>query len=174
MIDKNEFIEYCEVHTNMYGTAKTQITNIQNAKKIPLLDIDVQGAIKFEKAFPDSNFIAVVPPSVDSLRERLQRRGTETEKAMATRLANAPGELDLMLKLRNTFQFRVINENLELSRKTFAVLIDSLYSQELRGIPILTNVPKQIQTSSQPLLKTIGLIAGLVIVHEIWRYSRKA
>ncbi len=41
MIDKNEFIEYCEVHTNLYGTAKTQITDIQNAKKIPLLDIDV-------------------------------------------------------------------------------------------------------------------------------------
>lgn len=41
MIDRNEFIEYCEVHTNMYGTAKSQITGIQKENKIPLLDIDV-------------------------------------------------------------------------------------------------------------------------------------
>lgn len=67
MIDRNEFIEYCEVHANMYGTAKSQITGIQKARKIPLLDIDVQGAIKFEKAFPESNFIAIIPPSVDAL-----------------------------------------------------------------------------------------------------------
>lgn len=68
MIDRNEFIEYCEVHTNMYGTAKSQITGIQKENKIPLLDIDVQGAIKFEKAFPDSNFIAIIPPSVEALK----------------------------------------------------------------------------------------------------------
>lgn len=41
MIERNEFIEYCEVHTNMYGTAKSQILNIQKESKIPLLDIDV-------------------------------------------------------------------------------------------------------------------------------------
>ena len=48
----------------MYGTAKEQICKIQAAKKIPLLDIDVQGALKFEKSFPDSNFIAVLPQSI--------------------------------------------------------------------------------------------------------------
>lgn len=55
----------------MYGTAKSQIRGIQSENKIPLLDIDVQGAIKFEKAFPDSNFIAIIPPSVEALRQRL-------------------------------------------------------------------------------------------------------
>lgn len=59
------------MHTNIYGTAKSQIRGIQSENKIPLLDIDVQGAIKFEKAFPDSNFIAIIPPSVEALRQRL-------------------------------------------------------------------------------------------------------
>ena len=67
MIANDEFIEHCQVHDKMYGTAKEQITKIQAAKKIPLLDIDVQGAIKFEKVFPDSNFVAVLPTSQEIL-----------------------------------------------------------------------------------------------------------
>lgn len=94
MIAKDEFIEHCQVHDKMYGTAKSQINNIMAAKKIPLLDIDVQGALKFEKAFPDSNFLAVLPPSVATLQERLTKRNTESAEALAKRLANAPGEIE--------------------------------------------------------------------------------
>ena len=68
MIAEDKFIEHCKVHTNMYGTAKEQIYKIQGHSKIPLLDIDVQGALKFSASFPDSNFIAVLPPSIESLR----------------------------------------------------------------------------------------------------------
>ena len=93
MIGKDEFIEYCDVHGNFYGTSKSQIQKIMDSKRIPLLDIDVKGALKFKKAFPDSNFMAIVPPSVASLRQRLVARGTENEKTLATRLGNAPSEL---------------------------------------------------------------------------------
>lgn len=103
MIEKDEFIEYCEVHTNFYGTAKSQIQRIQSESKIPLLDIDVQGAIKFEKAFPDSNFVAIIPPSIEALKERLEKRNSETNNSASIRLQNAPSEINLMLKLRNTF-----------------------------------------------------------------------
>ena len=54
-----------------------------------MLDIDVVGALKFNKAFPDSNFVSILPPSIDSLRERLVGRGTETEETLKTRLGNA-------------------------------------------------------------------------------------
>ena len=64
MVANNEFIEHKNVHTNKYGTTKAEIAKIQNQKKIPLLDIDVQGALTFEKAFPDSNFLVVMPRSV--------------------------------------------------------------------------------------------------------------
>ena len=72
MISEDKFIEHCEVHTNFYGTAKAQITSIQESKKIPLLDIDVQGAVKFHNAFPDSNFVAILPPSADTTTCRFQ------------------------------------------------------------------------------------------------------
>jgi guanylate kinase len=71
MVNKEMFIEYCEVHNNLYGTTKTQIKDIQDKQKIPLLDIDVQGALKFDKVFPDSNFIAILPPSIAELKIRL-------------------------------------------------------------------------------------------------------
>lgn len=68
MIDQDSFIEYFNVHSNFYGTTKAQIKDIQKNEKIPLLDIDVQGALKFEKAFPEANFVAIVPSSVDDLK----------------------------------------------------------------------------------------------------------
>mmetsp|Transcript_39544 Transcript_39544/g.51800 ORF Transcript_39544/g.51800 Transcript_39544/m.51800 type:complete len:90 (+) Transcript_39544:315-584(+) len=89
MITDDAFIEHCTVHTNKYGTAKSQITKIQSEGKIPLLDIDVQGALKFNNVFPDSNFVAVLPPSIDDLRKRLEGRGTETAEKINTRVGNA-------------------------------------------------------------------------------------
>ena len=77
MVANDEFIEHCQVHDKMYGTSKAQIKSIQEAKKIPLLDIDVQGALKFEKSFPNSNFVAVLPKSIASLRTRLTKRATD-------------------------------------------------------------------------------------------------
>ena len=99
MIAKNEFIEHCQVHDKMYGTAKAAIHKIQNEKKIPLLDIDIQGALKFEKAFPDSNFLTVLPKSLAQLRERLIKRGTENEKTLETRLGNATEECRILTKV---------------------------------------------------------------------------
>jgi len=73
----------------MYGTAKAAIHKIQSEKKIPLLDIDVQGALKFEKAFPESNFMTVLPKNLAQLRARLVKRGTETAETLEKRLGNA-------------------------------------------------------------------------------------
>ena len=78
MIEQDDFIEYCEVHGNYYGTAKQVIKDIQDQEKIPLLDIDVQGGLKFNKVFPESNFMTILPPTINDLKERLENRGTET------------------------------------------------------------------------------------------------
>ena len=94
MIEADDFIEWCQVHSNMYGTAKSQINAIRADKRIPLLDIDIQGTVKFLKAFPETNTLFVFPPSVDDLRQRLEKRGTETEETLKTRLGNASKEIE--------------------------------------------------------------------------------
>ena len=89
MILADDFVEWAEVHSNMYGTAKSQIRSIQSDKKIPLLDIDVQGTENFLKAFPETNTMFIFPPSKDALEKRLRARGTESEATLATRIGNA-------------------------------------------------------------------------------------
>jgi len=71
--------------------------------------------------------MVVVPPSVDSLKQRLLGRGTETEKTLETRLGNARGELNIVFSMRDTFCYRVINDDLSLARQTFNLLIAGLY-----------------------------------------------
>ena len=63
MIANNEFIEHSDVHANLYGTPKAEIIRIQNEGKIPLLNIDVQGALKFEGFDREANFVAIFPPT---------------------------------------------------------------------------------------------------------------
>ena len=127
MIAEDKFIEHCQVHTNMYGTAKSQIVKIQDNQKVPLLDIDVQGALKFNLAFPDSNFVAIMPPSIESLHERLVGRGTETETTLKTRVGNATKEVDLILEKPEIFQYRITNDNLDQANTILKNTINCLY-----------------------------------------------
>ena len=165
MIGKQEFIEYCEVHTNYYGTAKSQIQQIQDSKRIPLLDIDVQGAYKFTKAFSESVVVAIVPPNVEALRSRLIARGTETEKSLETRLKNAPEELSEIFKRPEFFTMRIVNEDLALSRSTFEVLLESVYSREGLRQP----KPLGFYGTYRSSIIGLGLLVGFVAAHEILR-----
>jgi len=131
MIANDDFIEWCEVHTNMYGTSKSYIQKIQQENKIPVLDIDVQGALKFQKVFPDSNYIFILPPSIAALRERLVKRGTETEKSLETRLTNAGHEITECFQKPDIFNYRLVNEDLNVSKATFELLIMGLYLKEI-------------------------------------------
>ena len=89
MIKEDAFIEHCEVHSNYYGTAKGSILKFRQNKMIPILDIDVQGALKFYKFKPESHFIAIMPPTWETLRQRLEKRGTETPESIEKRTKNA-------------------------------------------------------------------------------------
>ena len=122
------------------------------------MDIDVQGAYKFTKSFPESAVIAIVPPSVETLRSRLIKRGTETEKSLETRLKNAPEELSEIFKRTDFFTMRVVNEDLALSRQTFDVLLESIYASEgLRQLKPLGF----FGTYKTPMIG-LGLLVGVV------------
>ena len=91
----------------------------------------MQGCLNFYKAFPDSNFLVILPPSVKHLEDRLRKRGTETEETLATRLGNARREYDQFMGMREVFQFRIVNDDLTKSQKTFDTIIKGLYAKEL-------------------------------------------
>ena len=94
-IQHNEFVEWEMVYEGKYyGTLKSELQMIWSLGKIPVLDIDVKGAIHVQQQFPDTSLsLFIEPPSVDELKKRLTGRGTETAESLAARINKATYEL---------------------------------------------------------------------------------
>ncbi|MDK2901046.1 guanylate kinase [Thermosipho africanus] len=111
MREKGEFLEWAEVHGNLYGTPKRFVLeNIEKGNRI-ILDIDVQGALQVKRNFDDAVFIFVAPPSYEVLKERLLKRGTENSQSMLKRLENAKWEMSKIVE----FDYLIVNSDLEKS-----------------------------------------------------------
>jgi guanylate kinase len=110
-IEENAFIEWEMVYEGKYyGTLKSELERIWNLGKVPMLDIDVKGAIHVQQQFAgDCLSIFIEPPSVDELRRRLESRGTETPESLATRVSKASYELSF----KDQFSKCIRNEVLE-------------------------------------------------------------
>ena len=110
-IKNNEFVEWEMVYEGKYyGTLKSELERIWAEGKIPILDIDVKGAIHVQQQFQGNSLsIFVLPPSIEELQKRLEGRGTETPENIATRLNKATYELSFA----NSFNKVIINDSLE-------------------------------------------------------------
>lgn len=95
MVAKGEFVEWANVHGNLYGTSKRAVADVSADGKVCVLDIDVQGARSVANNAPELNafLLFVLPPTPEELERRLRSRGTETEEAIQKRLANSTGEV---------------------------------------------------------------------------------
>lgn len=137
MADKDEFVEWCHVHGNMYGTSKKQIADMQAKKLIPILDIDIQGTEKFLKVYPNSNTLFLFPPTLAELQARLEKRGTETKESLETRMNNATREITQAIQKDDPkclIGYRVINKDLQKSSRLFTQIIETLYKSELAAV----------------------------------------
>ena len=110
-IYQNDFLEYEMVYEGVYyGTLKSELTRIWNLGKIPVLDIDVKGAISVQKQIGANCFsIFIMPPSIEILKERLENRKTETPESLQIRLDKAAYEISF------SNQFNAIIQNNDLT-----------------------------------------------------------
>lgn len=108
-IAEGAFLEWAEVHGRLYGTARAELDRARRDGNDLVLDIDVQGAAQILKAHPEALSIFLRPPSLEVLKERLRGRGSESAESLATRLANAEGELDRASEFRHV----VVNDRLD-------------------------------------------------------------
>jgi guanylate kinase len=111
LIKQDEFIEYEQVYQGVYyGTLHSELARIWDLGKVPVLDIDVKGAIRVQEQLGAKSIsIFIMPPSVDALRERLLNRQTETPESIQTRIDKAEYEISFS----NQFNAIVKNEVLE-------------------------------------------------------------
>ena len=110
-IKTNAFIEWEMVYEGKYyGTLKSELERIWNNEQLPMLDIDVKGAIHVQKQFPESSLsIFIEPPSVEELKRRLESRGTETPESLKARIDKASYELSF----KDQFDVVILNDQLE-------------------------------------------------------------
>jgi len=108
-IKAGEFVEWQEVYENhYYGTLKTEIDRITGEGRIPLFDVDVKGGINLKKIFGDDALsIFIMPPSVEELRARLIKRGTDTQENINMRVEKAFSEI----LLADSFDRVIINDD---------------------------------------------------------------
>lgn len=109
-IEQNAFVEYEMVYEGIYyGTLKSELERLWNLGKIPVLDIDVKGAIQVQKQLGSASFsIFIMPPSLEALSARLESRKTENKDSMQIRLDKAAYEMSFS----NAFNAVVKNEEL--------------------------------------------------------------
>jgi len=110
-IQGGEFVEWEMVYQGKYyGTLKSELQRIWNNGQVPVLDIDVKGAIHVQQQFPDTTLsIFIEPPSVDELKKRLDWRGTETAESLQARVNKASYEISF----KHHFHKNILNDNLE-------------------------------------------------------------
>ncbi len=105
MIDRGEFVEWAEVHGNLYGTSRAAIEERITGGQDVMLEIDWQGALQIKRLFPNAVLIFILPPSYDELLLRLQRRGEDDAEVIVRRMKEARHEVS---QARH-FDFVIIN-----------------------------------------------------------------
>lgn len=126
-IQHNEFIEWEMVYEGKYyGTLKSELERIWKNNQIPILDIDVKGAIHVQQEYPINTLsIFIEPPSVDELRKRLSGRGSETDDSLQTRVSKAAYEITF----KDQFDEVVVNDNLASACDAAEKLVERFIAQ---------------------------------------------
>jgi len=119
--EQGAFAESAEVHGNLYGTLKEEVERVMRGGRHVVMDIDVQGAVQFIRAFPHSVTIFILPPSAEVLLERLRGRNTESPAQLAARLQSALQELQQV----DEYEYVVMNDDLERAVSSIESIIDA-------------------------------------------------
>jgi len=115
MLERDAFLEHATVYNRRYGTLSEPTEAALKEGLCLLLDIDVQGARQVRDHLPDAVHLFVLPPSLDSLRERLEARDTDDEATIARRMAQVEGQL----RGAEEADYIVVNDDLEAAHAAF-------------------------------------------------------
>lgn len=133
LIAQDAFLEWEMVYPGKYyGTLRSEIRRIREDGTFPLVDIDVKGALSIMQAYDGQALsIFIKAPSEDALRERLQKRGTETAETLRERLAKASYEAEFAPQFHHT----IVNDCLDTACKELLQLVESFLGEEPVIIP---------------------------------------
>lgn len=108
-LEQGDFLEYAQVYGNFYGTPKSNVEEVLESGKNVILEIDIQGALKVKEKATEGVFIFILPPSMEELKQRIIKRGSETPESLMTRFKSAYKEINYVSK----YNYAVVNDNVE-------------------------------------------------------------
>lgn len=124
-VEKEEFLEWVNIQGNLYGTTHEEIQRIEKSGKIPIIEVNTQGALKINEKAIEGNFLFVYPPSFEELRKRIGER-KETEDEFKLRVQNAIKEIEFA-NSKVLFTNKLVNDTLDQAVDQFQTLIEALY-----------------------------------------------
>jgi guanylate kinase len=131
MIQAQEFVEWAIVYDQLYGTSISSVRSAQVSGMDVLLDLDIQGARQIKKRFPDSTSIFIIPPSLQVLRERLEKRSSHDGTNIDLRMTEAVKEIR---ECRN-FDFLIVNDDLTQAVREVQAVIVAVKAQTKNRLP---------------------------------------
>lgn len=141
MIAQDQLIEYARYVNNYYGTPRAYVEQKLEEGKDVILEIEIQGAMKVKKAFPETVLLFVTPPTAGELKHRLTGRGTETEEVIDSRLRRAVEEADGM----DQYDYLIINDDLERCAKELHDIIQGEHRKSFRNTEFMEKIKLDLQ-----------------------------
>jgi guanylate kinase len=120
-LEADEFMEHATYSGHRYGTLLSEVEPRLEQGIGVLLEIEVQGARQVRKRMPEAVLVFVAPPTPEALRERLERRGTDSPEQIARRLEVASGELEA----QREFKHVIVNDDVNRAASELADLVRS-------------------------------------------------
>lgn len=122
MIRQQAFIEYATVYGNLYGTSYDAVDALFASGKHAILDIDWQGARNVRRRYPRATTVFIMPPSVETLEQRLRERNQDSESVIRQRMELVEQEISH----KDEFDVVVVNENFDESLAALHQILDSV------------------------------------------------
>ena len=141
-IVQNGLVEYALYCGNYYGTPRAYVEEQLAAGKNVILEIEIQGALKIKKKFPESLLVFVTPPSAEELKRRLEGRKTETSEVIARRLARASEESEGI----EAYDYIVVNDKLEECVEELHRLVEASRRAPVRSQELITEIREELKS----------------------------
>lgn len=119
MVEEKRFIEWAQVHGNLYGTSYSAVEQAEKNREDILLVIDTQGAAKLKESEVNGVYVFLLPPSMKELEKRLNSRGTEDASETKKRLIIAAKEISHC----NMYDYIIVNDELDNAMENFWAII---------------------------------------------------
>ena len=141
LIDYNGLIEWAQYVENYYGTPRKFVEDEIAAGKNVILEIEVQGAMNIKAQYPNAILIFITTKDIDTLKNRLISRGTETEEVIAKRMSRAAEEAASM----ESYEFIVVNDDLEECVDAVNSIVVSESCRKENRTQFLIDIKKQLE-----------------------------